>query len=192
MLESHQVLFFFILLIFSVFFLLNLSNADLGTGAYYSPPYLRKFHGSTNFNFLLLLSNFFTCFLHLYAATACFGNDPNQFPAGNLFAAAGAGIWDNGAACGRQYLVRCLQGSIQDTVCSSSDTIKITIVDQATNLVSPPSKNGATMTFSVAAYGRIAKQSAADEINIEYRECVINYISEFLFETQQDCIFLAP
>ncbi|KMZ71637.1 hypothetical protein ZOSMA_178G00250 [Zostera marina] len=143
MLESHQVLFFFILLIFSVFFLLNLSNADLGTGAYYSPPYL---------------------------PTACFGNDPNQFPAGNLFAAAGAGIWDNGAACGRQYLVRCLQGSIQDTVCSSSDTIKITIVDQATNLVSPPSKNGATMTFSVAAYGRIAKQSAADEINIEYRE----------------------
>lgn len=135
--------FFFILLIFSVFFLFNLSSADLGTGAYYGPPYL---------------------------PTACVGNDPNQFPAGNLFAAAGAGIWDNGAACGRQYLVRCLQGSTQGTVCTSSDTIQITIVDQATNLVSPPSKKGATMTFSIAAYGRIANPSTSSEINIEYRE----------------------
>uniref|UniRef100_A0A7N2L7J4 Expansin-like EG45 domain-containing protein n=1 Tax=Quercus lobata TaxID=97700 RepID=A0A7N2L7J4_QUELO len=53
--------------------------SDVGTAALYSPP---------------------------YSPTACYGSDASQFPSSNLFAAAGDGIWNNGAACGRLYLVR--------------------------------------------------------------------------------------
>ncbi|KAK9268518.1 hypothetical protein L1049_000271 [Liquidambar formosana] len=60
------------------------SHGDVGTSSQYSPPYI---------------------------PTVCYGNDPTQFPSSNLFAAAGDGIWDNGAACGRQYLVRCISAS---------------------------------------------------------------------------------
>ncbi|KAJ0021668.1 hypothetical protein Pint_31718 [Pistacia integerrima] len=47
-----------------------------------------------------------------YRPTACFGNDGSQFPTNNQFAGVGAGLWDNGAICGKIYFVRCLSGSI--------------------------------------------------------------------------------
>ncbi|KAK6912607.1 hypothetical protein RJ641_022208 [Dillenia turbinata] len=56
---------------------------DVGTAASYNPPYL---------------------------PTKCNGNDPQQFPQGGYFAAASDGIWDNGAACGRKYKMRCISG----------------------------------------------------------------------------------
>nr|QDH43455.1 plant natriuretic peptide-like 14 [Venturia inaequalis] len=43
-----------------------------------------------------------------YLPTKCYGNRKDQFPPGNYFAAAGPGIWDNGAACGRTYEITCL------------------------------------------------------------------------------------
>ncbi|TYG66565.1 hypothetical protein ES288_D05G011600v1 [Gossypium darwinii] len=131
--------------LFIVFFLVatffNPSLADVGTAAHYSPPYL---------------------------PTACFGNDASQFPTDNLFAAAGDGIWDNGASCGRQYLVRCISAATPGT-CNPSQTIQIRIVDRAETSVSRPSANGATIILSNTAFGAIANPSAAS-VNIEFQQ----------------------
>ncbi|KAH0989634.1 hypothetical protein GBA52_001117 [Prunus armeniaca] len=70
------------------------SQADVGSAAHYSPPYL---------------------------PTACRGSDPSQFPSSNLFGSAGEGIWDNGAACGRQYLVRCISAPVLGTCVPGED-----------------------------------------------------------------------
>ncbi|KAF8035916.1 hypothetical protein BT93_C1825 [Corymbia citriodora subsp. variegata] len=119
----------------------HLSRADVGTAAHYSPP---------------------------YTPTACFGNDPAQFPSSNLFAAAGEGIWDDGASCRRQYLVRCISASISGT-CIPSQTIQVRIVDRVLSSTSRPSSNGATIVLSTTAFGTIAKSSAA-AVNVEYQQ----------------------
>ncbi|XP_065851070.1 uncharacterized protein [Euphorbia lathyris] len=87
-----------ILFLFSLISATNFhsSLADIGPAAYYIPPYL---------------------------PSACFGNDMSQFPTDNMFAAAGEGIWDNGASCGRSYLVRCISAS-STTICDPSKTIQ--------------------------------------------------------------------
>uniref|UniRef100_A0A7N2QYQ4 Expansin-like EG45 domain-containing protein n=2 Tax=Quercus lobata TaxID=97700 RepID=A0A7N2QYQ4_QUELO len=118
-----------------------LSHADVGTAAQYKTPYL---------------------------PTACYGNDASQFPSNNLFASAGEGIWDNGAACGRQYLVRCISAAHPRT-CKPGQTIQIKIVDRALTSVSRPSRNGATMVLSTTAFGMIANPSASF-INIEFQQ----------------------
>ncbi|XXG55991.1 hypothetical protein AAC387_Pa03g3530 [Persea americana] len=130
--------FFFVSLILRLF---PLSLADVGTGAYYDPPYL---------------------------PTECYGTDTSQFPANNLFAAAGEGIWDNGASCGREYLVRCLSAAAPNA-CIDGQTIQIMIVDYVDSLNSSPSRNGTTMILSSNAFAMIADQSAA-EINIEFQQ----------------------
>ncbi|KVI11634.1 EG45-like domain containing protein [Cynara cardunculus var. scolymus] len=127
-------------------FLLLLSNfshpshGDVGTSSQYSPPFL---------------------------PTACYGFDPGQFPSSNLFAAAGNGIWDNGAACGRQYLVRCISAAEQGTC--SGELIQVRIVDFALTAVSQPSIDGTTMVLSDTAFGTIANSSATS-INIEFQQ----------------------
>lgn len=78
------------------------------------------------------------------AATACYGNDASQFPSSNLFAAAGEGIWDNGAACGRQYLVKCISAVIPRT-CILGQTIQVRIVDRAQTSVSRSTRAGTTI-----------------------------------------------
>ncbi|GMJ11654.1 hypothetical protein like AT4G30380 [Hibiscus trionum] len=130
--------------LFTIFFLaatFHPSLADVGTAAQYSPPYL---------------------------PTACSGDDASQFPTNNLFAAAGDGIWDNGASCGRQYLVRCISAATPGT-CNPSQTIQIRIVDRAETSVSRPSTNGATIILSTTAFGAIANPSAAS-VNIEFQQ----------------------
>ncbi|KAJ0083907.1 hypothetical protein Patl1_30267 [Pistacia atlantica] len=82
--SSRQLLYKWVML-FQSAALLRLSNGDVGT-------YRRK--------------------CHFYKSTACFGNDGSQFPTNNQFAGVGAGLWDNGAICGKIYFVRCLSGSI--------------------------------------------------------------------------------
>ncbi|KAL4650984.1 hypothetical protein ACB092_01G126300 [Castanea dentata] len=121
--------------------LFYLSHADVGTAAQYKTPYL---------------------------PTACYENDASQFPSSNLFASAGEGIWDNGAACGRQYLVRCISAA-QPRTCKPGQTIQIKIVDRALTSVSRPSRNGATMVLSTTAFGMIANPSASF-INIEFQQ----------------------
>lgn len=104
----------------------------------------------------------------VHLATACYGDDASQFPSNNLFAAAGDGIWDNGASCGRQYLVRCISARVANT-CIPDQTIQIRIVDYALGLVSTPSFTGTTLVLSQTAFGTIAN-STASSINIEFQQ----------------------
>ncbi|KAG9459735.1 hypothetical protein H6P81_004243 [Aristolochia fimbriata] len=124
----------FLLFLLPVF---HVSVADVGTAAQYSSPYL---------------------------PTACYGYDSSSFPANGLFAAAADGIWDNGAACGREYLVRCLSDA-----CTSDDTIQVTIVDYSGSSVSRPSATGTIMVLSAATFSNIADRSAS-QINIEFQQ----------------------
>ncbi|KAJ6434970.1 hypothetical protein OIU84_000254 [Salix udensis] len=121
--------------------LFHLSHGDVGTSAHYRPPYL---------------------------PTACYGNSPSQFPSSNMFAAAGEGIWDNGAACGRQYLVRCISAAVPRT-CRPDQIIQVRIVDRAQTSRSRPSSNGATVVLSSTAFGSIADPSAR-LINVEFQQ----------------------
>ncbi|KAL6508439.1 hypothetical protein OROHE_021572 [Orobanche hederae] len=131
-------------LIFLALLFLHLSSllhAEVGTAATYNPP---------------------------YTPTKCFGTDPSQFPSNNLFAAAGDGIWDNGASCGRQYLVRCISAAKPNT-CIIDQTIQVRIVDYAPNATSKPSESGTTMVLSVIALDTIAVSSPTS-INIEFQQ----------------------
>ncbi|XP_019074945.1 EG45-like domain containing protein isoform X1 [Vitis vinifera] len=114
--------------------LFHFTLADVGVAAQYRPPYL---------------------------PTACYGNDVSKFPSSNLFASAGDGIWDNGAACGRQYFVMCLSAQTPGT-CKAGQIIKVKIVDKA-------SRNGVILVLSTIAFGAIANPSAAS-VNVEFTE----------------------
>uniref|UniRef100_F6HH64 Expansin-like EG45 domain-containing protein n=1 Tax=Vitis vinifera TaxID=29760 RepID=F6HH64_VITVI len=127
-------------LFISVFFI-NSCQGDVGTAAQYNPPYL---------------------------PTICYGNDASEFPSSNLFAAAGDGIWDNGASCGRQYLVRCISAT-QPGTCVPDQTIQIKVVDYAPSAPSTPSADGTTIVLSETAFGIIAN-STATAINIEFQQ----------------------
>ncbi|KAK4600835.1 hypothetical protein RGQ29_010443 [Quercus rubra] len=131
----------FVVLTFELLYLSQFSHADVGTAAHYRTPYL---------------------------PTACYGNDATQFPSSNLFASAGEGIWDNGAACGRQYLVRCISAAHPRT-CIPGQTIQIRIVDRALSSVSRPSRHGATIVLSKTAFRMIARPSTS-YINIEFQQ----------------------
>ncbi|QHO51370.1 EG45-like domain containing protein [Arachis hypogaea] len=116
-------------------------RADVGTAASYSPPYL---------------------------PSKCYGTEATEFPSSNLFAAAGDGIWDNGAACGRQYLVRCISAE-QPRTCIPDQSIQIKIVDYAATAVSAASASGTTLVLSDKAFGSIANTTAI-LINIEFQQ----------------------
>ncbi|RDX70607.1 putative EG45-like domain containing protein 1, partial [Mucuna pruriens] len=85
-----------------------------------------------------------------------------------MFGAAGEGIWDNGAACGRQYQVRCISAAAPRT-CIPGQTIQIKIVDRAQSSVSRPSVDGTSMVLSTTAFRTIANGSAS-LINIEFQQ----------------------
>ncbi|KAB2619073.1 EG45-like domain containing protein [Pyrus ussuriensis x Pyrus communis] len=121
--------------------LMHSSQADVGTAAQYRPPYL---------------------------PTACGGSDQGQFPPGNLFASVGEGIWDNGAACGRQYQVRCISAPVRGT-CVPGNTIQVKVVDRALSSVSRPSRSDATIVLSTTAFAAIANSSATF-VNIEFQQ----------------------
>nr|GMC93885.1 EG45-like domain containing protein [Ipomoea batatas]GMC97767.1 EG45-like domain containing protein [Ipomoea batatas] len=137
--SSRSLCIFVIFFFHSIYF--PACEADVGTAAHYSPP---------------------------YSPTTCFGSDPTQFPSSNLFAAAGDGIWDNGASCGRQYLVGCIS-SITPGACVKNQTIQIKIVDYAPGVMSTPSSSGTTIVLSDEAFGLIA-DALADSINIEFQQ----------------------
>ncbi|XP_019052914.1 PREDICTED: EG45-like domain containing protein isoform X2 [Nelumbo nucifera] len=128
-----------LLFLFAIF---GSSHGDVGTSSFYNPPYL---------------------------PTACYGNDVSQFPANNLFASAGEGIWDNGASCGREYLVRCLSATVPGT-CVEGQIIQVRIVDRAATSVSLALRDGTTMVLSATAFQMIANASSADVINIEFQQ----------------------
>ncbi|XP_020587256.1 EG45-like domain containing protein [Phalaenopsis equestris] len=128
-----------LLLLLPSLFLLPFSAADVGTAASYTPPYL---------------------------PTACYGDNRSPLPADAAFAAAGTGIWDNGASCGRRYVVRCLSSSTP-AACISDATVVVTVVDEADGLGSRQSTERTSMALSLAAYEQIATLNAP-AINIEF------------------------
>ncbi|CAA0838550.1 EG45-like domain containing protein 2 [Striga hermonthica] len=116
-------------------------NADIGSASRYSPP---------------------------YTPTACHGEDPGQFPTNRLFAAAGEDIWNNGAACGRQYMVQCISSALPPA-CVPNQTIQVRIVDRAQTSVSRPEYEGATLVLSTVAFAAIANPRVSI-VNIQFEQ----------------------
>ncbi|EOY26483.1 PREDICTED: EG45-like domain containing protein 2 [Theobroma cacao] len=107
-------------------------HGDIGTASFYNPPYI---------------------------PTKCDGNREEQFPPGNLFVAVSEGLWDNGAACGRRYRLRCLSGPQRPC---KHRTIDVKVVDFC-----PVTPCLSTMMLSRDAFAAIAHQHGR-KINIEY------------------------
>ncbi|KAA8525446.1 hypothetical protein F0562_007287 [Nyssa sinensis] len=110
----------------------SLVLGDIGTATSYDPP---------------------------YTPTRCNGNRQDQFPPGNLFVAVSEGLWDNGAACGRRYRLRCLSGN--NRPCKDG-TIDVKVVDFCP--IRPCPSN---IIMSNDAFAAVSLFSDA-KINIEY------------------------
>ncbi|KAG6739299.1 hypothetical protein POTOM_056892 [Populus tomentosa] len=110
---------------------------DIGTATSYNPPYL---------------------------PTKCHGNRQDQFPPGNLFVSVSEGLWDNGAACGRRYRLRCLSG--KNRPCKD-ETIDVRVVDFCRKSPCP-----STILLSSDAFSAVSHSPSA-KINVEY----IQYVS---------------
>ncbi|XP_075660232.1 EG45-like domain containing protein [Castanea sativa] len=140
--SQPQLQWLFLMFLVSLFFHFHTSYSDVGTAALYSPP---------------------------YSPTACYGSDASQFPSSNLFAAAGDGIWNNGAACGRLYLVRCITSTSTPYACNQNQTLQIKIVGYIGGAPFAHSTYKATMVLSNTAFGTIANSSTGSSyINIEF------------------------
>ena len=109
-------------------------NGDVGTATAYGPPYI---------------------------PTMCDGSSQSQFPPSNMFAAVSEGLWDNGAACGRMYEMRCLSGN--NRPCKEG-TIIVVVVDQCTRDPCP-----ASILLSNEAFSAIS-HIAGTRINIEFMQ----------------------
>ncbi|CAN6456126.1 unnamed protein product [Victoria cruziana] len=96
--------------------------ADIGTTASYTAPYI---------------------------PTQCWGYDQSRFPANNMFVSAGEMLWDNGAACGRRYKVRCIGG--RDRPCVGG-FVDVTVVDACGTFPCP-----STFLFSTDAFQQISR-----------------------------------
>lgn len=96
------------------------------------------------------------------AATQCDGNREDQFPPGNLFVAVSEGLWDQGAACGRRYRVRCISGRRRPC---KRGTIDVKVVDLCHKSPCP-----STLLMSKDAFAAISRPTA--KVNIEYIQYV--------------------
>ncbi|XP_057959224.1 EG45-like domain containing protein [Malania oleifera] len=94
-----------------------------------------------------------------YIPTRCNGDRQDQFPPGNLFVAVSEGLWDNGAACGRRYRLRCLSGN--NKPCKDG-TIDVKVVDYCKSFPCP-----STLQMSSNAFQAICNSPNA-KINVEY------------------------
>ncbi|KAJ9559256.1 hypothetical protein OSB04_013870 [Centaurea solstitialis] len=124
-------------IIVGLFLMLGFNNikyalADIGTASSYEPP---------------------------YTPTKCNGNRADQFPPGNLFVSVSEGLWDNGAACGRRYRLKCLSGNNKPC---KDDTIDVRVVDFCSKRPCP-----STLLLSSDAFSAISKPHRG-KINIEY------------------------
>ncbi|KAJ0030622.1 hypothetical protein Pint_12706 [Pistacia integerrima] len=138
----HQQLYKWLFVFLSAAAFFRLSHGavtGVGTASRYGPPYL---------------------------PTACAGNDQSQFPSNGLFAAAGDGLWDNGAACGTHYRVRCISSSGTHACVPGGKVVTVKIVDNARTSVSRPTAPS-TIALSATAFTAIAK-SSAKSLNIEF------------------------
>ncbi|XP_020536479.1 EG45-like domain containing protein [Jatropha curcas] len=121
-----------LLLLLFLCFQVQENLADVGTARSYDPPYL---------------------------PTKCNGYNEDQFPEGGYFAAASDGLWDNGAACGRKYRMRCISGP--NRACKGG-SIVVQVVDFCRD-----NPCLATLMLSNKAFDAISRISTA-KINIEF------------------------
>ncbi|KAL6333983.1 hypothetical protein AAG906_000034 [Vitis piasezkii] len=110
----------------------SLVHGDIGTANSYNPP---------------------------YTPTRCNGNRQDQFPPGNLFVSVSEGLWDNGAACGRRYRLRCLSGAKKPC---KDGTVDVKVVDFCSVRPCP-----STLLLSNDAFAAIS-HSPSMKINVEY------------------------
>ncbi|KAK6119620.1 hypothetical protein DH2020_046643 [Rehmannia glutinosa] len=120
---------------------MSLVLGDIGTATSYDPP---------------------------YTPTKCNGNRQDQFPSGNLFVQVSEGLWDNGAACGRRYRLRCLSGS--NKPCKQG-TVDVRVVDFCSRRPCP-----STIVMSNDAFAAVSRSSDA-KINIEFVQYVEKIVS---------------
>ncbi|KAJ1691272.1 hypothetical protein LUZ63_015427 [Rhynchospora breviuscula] len=113
----------------------RLVQGDIATAAFYGPPYI---------------------------PTQCNGNSQDQFPPNNLFASVSDALWDNGAACGRKYIVRCLSGT-GDKPCKQGNIV-VQVVDKC-----PQNPCRATLLLSRDAFNALSR-SPTSKLNIEYAQ----------------------
>ncbi|KAK1425960.1 hypothetical protein QVD17_14627 [Tagetes erecta] len=129
--ERNKYLVIIIMIMFHVFVTAGV-KADVGTATSYDPP---------------------------YTPTKCNGNEAGQFPSGNLFISVSEGLWDNGAACGRRYRLKCLSGNRKPC---KDGTIDVRVVDRCSKTPCP-----STILLSNDAFSAISK-TQTPKINIEY------------------------
>ncbi|KAI9125746.1 hypothetical protein K1719_003164 [Acacia pycnantha] len=100
-------------------------------------------------------------FYNQYLPSACDGFQDD----GVMIAAASDSIWDNGAACGRKYSVRCTSGTNQGVAhpCRSG-TVTVKIVDRC-----PLPACRGTIDLSLQAFSAIADPNEG-KIDIEYTQ----------------------
>ncbi|KAG1335557.1 EG45-like domain containing protein [Cocos nucifera] len=122
------------LLILQLFYQAFQVRCDVGTAMSYGPP---------------------------YTPTKCDGYSQGQFPPSNMFAAVSGGLWDNGAACGRTYRLRCLSGI--NRPCKNGDIV-VVVVDECQSNPCP-----ANLLLSREAFGAVSRFSDG-KINVEYTQ----------------------
>lgn len=126
---------------------LSSAHADVGTAGVYDTPYI---------------------------PTECYGSNASEFPSGNLFVAAGEGIWDNGAACGRQYKVRCISAEISG-VCKPGESIRVKIVDYCATAVTADCNT--TMALSRTAFEALTNRERPNPDTGEMEPVDVSFIN---------------
>ncbi|PON76966.1 Expansin [Trema orientale] len=96
-----------------------------------------------------------------YLPTKCNGDEQDQFPEDGYFVAVSDGLWDNGAACGRRYQMRCISGPRRPC---KGGFIVVQVIDFCK---SDPC--GATLRLSNKAFQAISRFPKA-RINVEYQQ----------------------
>lgn len=79
-----------------------------------------------------------------------------------MFAAVSTALWDDGAACGRNYIVRCLSGT-GDRPCKQGNIV-VQVVDKC-----PQNPCHATLLLSKDAFNALSRSPTA-KLNVEYAQ----------------------
>uniref|UniRef100_A0A5B7BHB1 Expansin-like EG45 domain-containing protein n=1 Tax=Davidia involucrata TaxID=16924 RepID=A0A5B7BHB1_DAVIN len=92
-----------------------------------------------------------------YVSSACYGNQDN----GNMVAGASDAIWNNGAACGTNYKVKCIgPANTAPHPCKNGESIVVKIVDYC-------AKCNGTINLSQDAFSKISNLEIG-KIMVEY------------------------
>nr|QDH43461.1 plant natriuretic peptide-like 6 [Venturia pyrina] len=111
-----------------------LGLCDLGTAAVYGPP---------------------------YRPNKCYHWSEFDIPPNKMFAAAGMGIWDNGAGCGKWYELRCVAPAGVGTKCTGQ-RITVKIIEWKTGNRAP--------VFSLSETAGAQFYTGRGHVKVEYHQ----------------------